>query len=137
MLEKIKHVISWLPILWHDVPWSGEYGVMRILSFKLTQIEDFLHGEYSVAVHHPKALRGLKVAKNLCKRLADENYIHNATMFEEERFNNLTLGYPRTREERLTQEWFNRKCRHATEMETQDRDRLYKMLQKYLPAWWD
>ena len=137
MIEKIKHLISWLPVIWRDVPWSGEYGVMRILEFKLKQIEDFLHSEYSVAVHHPSALKKLKVSKNLCKRLAEEDYIHNAIMFEEERFDSYVLGYPRTREERLTQEWFNRKCRHATEMETQDRTMLYKVLQKYLPAWWD
>ena len=137
MIEKLKHLISWLPVIWHDVPWSGEYGVMRILEFKLWQVEDFLHSEYAVAVHHPNALKKLKIAKNLCKRLADEEYIHNATMFEKERFDNWRLGYPRTKEERLTREWFERKCRHAAEMEAQDREMLYEILKKYLPGWWD
>ena len=138
MIEKIKHLINWLPVIWHDVPWSGEYGVMRILEFKLRQMEDFLHSEYAVAVHHPNALKKLKVAKNLCKRLAEEEYINNATMFEEEGFfTSWHLGYPRTKEERLTQEWFERKCRHSADMEAQDREMLYEILKKYLPGWWD
>ena len=130
-INNIKRLLYWLPVIWHDRPWSGEYGVMTILHHKLADMEQYLNGSDSMAVHSEKHLRKLKIAKNLAKRLAEDVYIHNATMFEESKFDN--WRFP----DEETGKWFHIRCLHSYYLEFQDRHMLYKILKKYLPYWWD
>lgn len=67
----IENLIRWFPVIWKDRNWDYYY-FFKILEKKLGLLEE-THTDGIYIGWQPVAKK-LKIAKNLCKRLAEENY---------------------------------------------------------------
>lgn len=131
----IHNLIKWLPVIWHDRDWDYCY-LYNILYFKLKNMEQ-LHEEYSdLFVNSKKKIRQLKIAKNLAKRLFEENYISNVIMGREERYDLALKKFLRNDKNSTDLKWFERCYEHADYMEEQDREYLFNLIKKHICDWW-
>lgn len=147
-IEGVQNVIKWLPIIWHDVDCDYHY-LYKILHFKLKNMQEYLESDYAVAADAKKTARQIMTAKNLCKRLIDDDYLDNALQRYETQYgnNNVVIFEPMENEylHQLIWNWtdekqekdFGRACEHSEYMERQDIDYLFNFMKKHIQGWWD
>lgn len=142
----ISNIIRWVPTIWKLRDWDAEY--LYLLIYKhLSHVEDCLrhngHGVNSV-----KDADKIKIAKNLAKRLYEQEYVHIALTSVEEKYGKLKIRtekddilpmcnkiiFDESLEERKARE---RAYKHSEYMEKQDRQMLFGILNKYIDKWWD
>jgi len=142
----ILNMIGWISTVWKLRDWDA--GYLYLLIYKhLSHVEDCLryngHGVNSV-----KDANKIKVAKNLAKRLYEQEYVDNALIPVEEKYGELKIKtekddilpmcnkiiFNETPEERKASE---RAYKHSEYMEKQDRQMLFGILNKYIDGWWD
>jgi hypothetical protein len=142
----IENIIKWFPVIWQDRDWSQNY-IYRILYYKFRNME-YHHKKYSDSVNSPEVAKELMVAKNLCKRLADGNYLENATTLHDQNFEDVNMrdlfqpignGFSKyvgdSNEER--DKSFDRCGKHSDYMEDQDLEFLLNHIRKHIKGWWD
>lgn len=120
----ISNIIKWIPTIWKIRDWDAEY--LYILIYKhLSHVEDCLryngHGVNSI-----KNADRIKIAKNLARRLYEQEYTSNALIPVEEKDESSEEIKARSKA-----------YEHAEYMEKQDRKMLFVMLDKYMDKWWD
>jgi hypothetical protein len=90
----------------------------------------------------------LMIAKNLANRLANENYLENATIEYDKIYGNkeLFVSEP-TDDPKLSRlinigtkhqnNMFDRAGKHSEYMQKQDKDMLFDLIKKNIDRWWD
>lgn len=74
--DRIKRVITWIPILWEDEDWDYAY-MYKIFATKLKSMEvDSLIWTTTSA---PNDRKRIKMSRILCERLADEMFYYQDT----------------------------------------------------------
>lgn len=145
-LWNIKNIILWIPVLWNNWDFDEAY-LLKIMAHKFGLMERFFR-EDGITISASRHAHQCKVCKNLCKRLAEENYTSpwdillepaykrpweenpieiNGKICYEIKFNNSS-------KETL---YFQLQHKHEEKMIKQDKELLLKMLDKYLREWWD
>lgn len=77
----------------------------------------------------------IKVAKLLCKRIIDDNYVNNALISVEQKYGELkAMVFDETPEESKARQ---RAYRHSDYMKKQDIEYLFKLLSKHILEFWD
>lgn len=140
IIRKIRNIFLWLPILWQDEQWDGNY-VFRILDFKFKLMEEnFLND--AIIADAEKCAKEIHICRLLCKRLYENEYddmlglIHHSIDFDDfiQRINSgqktITCG-------RLG--WCDNTSwmRYEDYMIQQDLELLFKLMQKHIHCWWD
>ena len=146
-IEGVQNVIKWLPVIWHDVDFDYHY-LYKILHFKLKNMQEYLESDYAITADAKKTAKQIMIAKNLCKRLIDDNYLDNALRKYETQYGSSdVISFEPTENEYLHQliwNWtdekqekdFGRACEHSEYMERQDIDYLFNFMKKHIQGWW-
>ncbi len=142
----IWNIIRWFPVIWKDRDWDYYY-IFALLYHKFSNMEKFFRSDNAYSANALDVADKIRVAKLLCKRIIDDNYVDNALMPVEEKYGELKYHFEPTNNEKLKAMVFDefpeeRKARskayeHAEYMEKQDRKMLFTMLDKYIDGWWD
>lgn len=142
----ISNMIRWTPVIWKLRDWDAEY--LYLLIYKhLSNVENCLryngHGVNSI-----KDANKVRIAKNLAKRLCEQDYISNALIPVEQKYGKLKIRtekddvlpmynkiiFDEAPEEKKARE---KAYKHSDDMERQDREMLFEMLKNYIDKWWD
>lgn len=146
----IKNLIQWIPIIWNDRQWDYYY-FYKILYYKLKFMEEFWKSDEPVSAKAEKTAKQITIAKNLAKRLMENNYIDNALMWHEQKYpdyldkalnfepykDNLKLYILVDKNPIDEKKSFEKCCEHSDYMEKQDKEMLFDLLKKYVNRWWD
>ena len=153
MLNKIKRLIDWLPVIWkdYDYDYHSLYIVMRK---KLSRLEVGIRGGY--AVDSEATADNIHFAVMLLDRLIACDYLSNALIPHKRKwgeigdfiFKDLDNGlsewlgcnYERadTEEKRLVAEEEFRQCgKHSDWTEERDKNLLFAYIAKHIKGWWD
>lgn len=108
IIESIKNIIKWFPIIWQDRNWDHSY-FYRILHFKLNNMEKFFSSKDAISANTLKDAKRIKIARILVERLMEDNYW-----------------------ERAKDNFY-----HSIYMENQDRKYLFDLIKKNINRWWD
>lgn len=156
MFKKLKgfkyglgNIFKWWKVIYNDRDYDQHY-IYQLLYFKLKNMEDFYRSDKAWSATAIKTADEIKVAKNLCKRLAEENYLHNALAEHEKlypkyydnfwQFEKIEgkpyykLVSKNTKEEEKS---FRRCGKLADYLEEQDKEMLFTYLKKHIDKWWD
>ena len=147
--QGIKNLIRWIPVVWRDRDYDQSF-VFYILYHKFKHMEDYFRGDNCWGADAEKYADEIKVAKNLCKRLYEEDYLENALFWHDKKFESINLAdlfepsseyegysiYVGDRNEARDKS-FKGCCKHSDYMEKQDKDYLFSYLYKHLDGWWD
>jgi len=153
VIEKIKNLISWFPVIWNDFDWDYQ-SIYRILEHKLSRMENVIRGGY--AVDAEATADKIKFCSLLCKRLAECDYLERALIPHKRKWGSIgdlitkelpggTLEWlgPKwekadTEEKRLqAEEEFRRAAIRADWRQEQDKNELFDAMKKYITGWWD
>lgn len=146
-VQGIKNVFAWLPIIWQDREFDKAY-LYIILHKKLKLMEEFYLSDLPAAVGANKLGKQMKVARILCGRLVNQDYLVNATKDIEARYGRHDLefepcpdhsGYFQMVNKRTPQEEieYKRAYVHSDYMEKQDREYMFDLIKKKIDGWWD
>ena len=72
----IKRIVKWLPILWNNFDWDGEF-LFEIMAIKLKFMEDHFYNDAS-GVGQRKESHKIKIARILCERIVNDEYYNRA-----------------------------------------------------------
>jgi hypothetical protein len=150
LITGIKNLIKWFPIIWNDKQWDYYY-FYKILYHKLKLMEEFWKSDEPVSAKTEKTAKQIMIAKNLAKRLMENNYLDNALMWHKQKYpdyldkalsivpykDNPKIYMYVDKNPVDAQESFRRCGKHADYMEKQDKDMLFNLLKKYIERWWD
>lgn len=119
---RLKTIIDWFPILWHDYDWDKS-RLFRILEFKLRRMEEFFrnHGHH---VGDQQTANKILEAAILCKRL------RTGTPHD------ITAWTPRLKMWQASDGTFL-EAYYDEYLEEQDLARLTLILKKHVRGWWD
>lgn len=145
--QGIKNLIIWFPVIWKDRDFDHNY-MYEIIYLKLSNMQKFFESDYPICANADRRAKQIMIAKNLCKRLIEQNYLSNALTnykskygdesgfhFEQTENKNLhKLVWDETVEQRNE---FKKSSEHSNYMEQQDLDYLFKHMRKYIQGWWD
>ena len=135
--RSIKSVIWFLPVIWRDRDWQYNF-IYELLARKLEKVEHYRQNDkyYMPYVGEERDNKKLLTTKNLCKRLAADEYLSNATINFDKKFPDAfnKMNYEWTKKE---EENFKRCCDHSYYMEKQDKDMFFKLLKDNIDRWWD
>ena len=146
--QGVSNLFKWRKVIWNDRNWDDNY-IFRILQFKFENMEKFFNSDKAYSARAKKDAKRIMTAKNLCKRIVENNYLSNALIdyykkygndfkweFEpcKDKSNFSTLIDKRAEEE---QKSFSKAGDHSDLMEKQDIDYLFKFLNKHIQSWWD
>jgi len=150
----IKNLWKWLPIVWKDRDWD-HYYLYKLLNFKFKNME-YLHRNYSNLKNGDIIAHQLKVVKLLTQRLIEDNYIEKIWNNHDKKWGEIKFNYEATpiykncvevflkrenikTEEDVKQE--RKEFRRMTDQEimlrNQDREYLFKLMNKNIEGWWD
>jgi hypothetical protein len=147
----IENIINWFPIVWKDRNWDRLY-IYILLHHKLRNMEKFFNGylPYSSPEYTNKINHEIKIAKALCERIIENDYLSNALipyykiysdndkLMWSEPCNDGTGHYRVIFTEDNKQRKLFRRCgKHADYMEKQDIDYLHRYIAKRGSGWWD
>lgn len=144
----IRNLITWIPIVWQDRQWDYRY-LYKILHTKLSLMEEHFNRDDPTIVGSRKYGKQIQTAKNLAKRLMQDDYLENAMLwhdqkFEEINFNDLWERVPDSiystyigDQNIARQESFGKCCRHSEYMEDTDRRYLFQLISDKIGWWWD
>jgi len=148
MFRRIRHLISWLPVIWRDQDWDWEYLVI-ILNRKLSNMEAFFGSDMVHLMNSDSTHERVKYARILTDRILADEYFTMAFEAHEKRWgkvmygiegNRFTTDFPGVETERDA-ELCARDARvafaHETAMKKQDIDELFATMAKYIQGWWD
>lgn len=144
--EGILNLIKWYNVIYYDRDFDQCY-IYKILATKLEHMEDFFKND-AWSTKADKEAHRIMIAKNLAKRLSNENYLTNATieydklysdkdLFDSEPTENPKLGRLINVGTKHQNKMFDRACKHSEYMEQQDKDMLFDLIKKNIDAWWD
>jgi len=146
--QGIKNIIIWLPVIWKDRDFDHSY-MYEILYFKLKNMQEFFDSDCPMCANSKRKAKQIIIAKNLCKRLIEQQYLMNALTeyhkkYGEDSFDWHTEPTENPKLHRLVWDWseqqhkeFTRASNHSDYMEQQDLDYLFKHMRKYIQGWWD
>jgi len=150
----IKNLWKWLPIVWGDRDWD-HYYLYKLLNFKFKNME-YLHKNYSHLKDGDIIANQLKVVKLLTQRLIEDNYIEEIWNNHDKKWGEIKFNYESTpaykncvevflkrenikTEEDVKQE--RKEFRRVTDQEImlrkQDREYLFKLMNRNIEGWWD
>lgn len=139
--ESIQSLIWFFPVIWKDRDYEADF-IYDLLARKLEKIEIYKI-KYEKNIHKDKETRKINVAKNLCKRLSQDEYLENATfwydkIYAEESLNRLysILHHKNVTRNPKEEKSFDRCCKHSEYMKNQDRKLLFEILEKNIDKWW-
>jgi len=152
LICKIKRIFYYLPYIWKNEDWDSHH-IYDLLYAKLKSIENYWTnydgmGRY---VGQEKDLKNIKIAKNLCKRLGNDNYLENATFWHDKRYDERDFeecfedftydnGEVVSRwvedNNKRREKSFIRACSHSDKMEKRDKEYLFDFLKKEIDKWW-
>lgn len=151
IIEGIKNLWKWLPIVWKDRNWD-QYYLYELLHFKLQNMER-LHRNYSYSLYADRTADQLKVCKLLLDRLIKDEYYENTFRNHDkkwgrpkiryepvgDRYKKLVMYRKNVTEENEEQERkeFLRLCEHEHMLRKQDIEYLFKLMTKHIGRWWD
>ena len=141
VVYRITNIISWIPILWQDKPWSETY-ILKILQFKLKKVRITLEKD-QVYLNSPKYAKQIKVAELLLDRLTggtdcyttkdwEEHYKLYPILDIEDWFDSIGHFIQRGPEEHKDVKRIMQKEEY---MYKQDLDYLFKYMKKHLTNW--
>jgi hypothetical protein len=107
--QGFHNIFIWLPIIWQDRQFDHGY-FYTIMWHKLKLMEKFFGSDDPCAIGADKCAKDIKVARILCGRLMNGDY---SNPFK----------------------WADWK--YADRQEKQDREYLFDLMKKKVPAWWD
>lgn len=112
LIQGIKNIITYLPVIWNDRQWDYNY-LFKLMHRKLELMEKH-YDKGAMFIPSPKVTRRIKTCRLLLKRLADEDYYQ-------------------------VNSWFYNKheAHNADYLQKQDLELLLKYLNKYVLYWWD
>ena len=146
--QGISNIFKWGKVIWNDRNWDDGY-IFRILYFKFESMEKFFNSDKAYSARAKKDAKRIMTAKNLCKRIVENNYLSKALIDHNKKYGDdfkfefepckdksgfSTLIDKREKEE---QESFSKAGKHSDLMEKQDIDYLFKFLNKHIQSWWD
>jgi len=154
MIKKIKRLLYWLPVILQDRDWDPHY-FYRIMGHKLSSMERF----YWEDAHHvgaKKESRKIKVARILCDRLVEDEYLLAALTIPERdwggrkiawselddgstmRFDGFEYEKAHTEKEihQADDDYF-RWGRHADNQRIRDIEYLFDWIKRHIERWWD
>jgi len=150
LLERIRHIIRWIPVIWQDHDFD-HYYLYRIIEFKLQNMYNFFVSENSHVKHNPKHIHKLKICLLLLKRINNdiiftndlaescfrppyrdktEDFMDRLIKLESGNF----LMKPFTEEQSRL---FKKFIKHESYLQQQDHDLLHQLIAKYYKVWWD
>jgi hypothetical protein len=145
--QGVKNIIIWLPIIWKDRDFDHSY-MYEIMYFKLRNMQKFFESNNTMCANSNCRARQIMIAKNLCKRLIEQNYLSNAlTNYESKYGDNYDFHFEPVEGKpfhRLVWDWtekqekeFKKASDHSEYMEQQDLNYLFTHMRKYIQGWWD
>ena len=75
--QGISNIFKWGKVIWNDRNWDDGY-IFRILYFKFESMEKFFNSDKAYSARAKKDAKRIMTAKNLCKRIVENNYLSNA-----------------------------------------------------------
>lgn len=132
MIEGIKNLIKWAPIIWKDRDW--DYGfLLTIMIFKMTNLEK----EISKADRHidtQKDMKSLRICIELLKRIQEDNYYGKELeeLYKDVDWTDLNKN--------RSPEWEKKAailCKKTQRAYKEDADMLFKLFRKNFNKWWD
>jgi len=146
--QGIKNLINWFSIIWSDRDWDHHF-FYKILHQKLYNMENFFNSNNACGANSKKDAQNIKVARLLCKRIIDNDYLSNAQVPYDKKYdsNNFMtiepckdgsgLSYCKFTEDEKEMKLYRRCSDHSDYMEKQDKDYLFKWIKKYIDGWWN
>ena len=129
----IWNIIRWFPVIWEDRDWD-DYYIFALLYHKFRNMEKYFRSNNTYSVEALDVADKIKVAKLLCKRIIDDNYVDNALIPVEQKYGELKYHFESTNEESKARQ---RAYRHSDYMKKQDIEYLFKLLSKHIQEFWD
>lgn len=148
IVNGITNLIKWTPVIWQDRDWDQWY-LYSVMHKKLLLMEKFHNSNHTWSSTAKSTAKQIRLCRILCKRLMDNAYIINATMFPYDKLYNDDDYFtfepvPGTNYSRLVEtetpeqkKMFKKACKHSEYMQKQDRELLFKTMSKYIDGWWD
>lgn|GEM_PF-2263705 len=146
--HQVRNVFRWTPVIWNDRDWDSGY-VYAILYFKLKNMEEFFRSGDTYTVNAEKRAQEIRIAKDLARRLAEEDQLENATMWHDKRFEpvdfedliedvpgqpfSIYVGDPN----KERGESFGKCCKHAEYLRKRDKEYFFDYMKKKIDGWWD
>lgn len=146
--QGIKNIFIWLPVIWKDRQFDRAY-LYIILGKKLKLMEKFFLSDDVCSVDAYKHGKNIKIARILCDRLIEGDYLSNAMLFnknikdEHFKFEFEPIpdlkGFSRLLDNRTKSEKdaFTKACALSELLEKQDKEYLFDLLKKNITYWWD
>lgn len=149
MFKKILKIIRWLPILLKDVDYDSD-SIYSLLYYKLKFMEEYFNGDNAWSADAKKCAKQIKIAKNLAKRLIEDDYLSNSLVEHEQKYPDyldLGLSMEQRKESKFyklidknsedEKRSFARCSKHADYLKEQDINYLFDYLKKHIEDWWD
>lgn len=154
IIDRIKNIIRWLPVIWNDVDWDTYYFYV-ILRTKLSHMEEYIRKE-GHHIGNEKDADDIKIAINTIDRLIEDTYLENALKWHKEKWGNVEMMFipiledkrcsrvefvydkAKTEEEKeQARKEFKIAAEHSEYMIRQDLRFLFGFLRKKIRHWWD
>jgi len=153
-MRRIRHLISWLPIIWRDRDWDWIYLII-ILNRKLSNMERFFASSDTHLENSDKVRDQIEHARVLTDLILADEYFVNAFRSHEEKWgkpvygsipsedgltSEWTVDYPnvKTEQDKIDEHCEGRaKILRSVVAKEQDIDELFAIMARRLQGWWD
>jgi len=144
----IKNLINWFYIIWLDQDWDQNF-LYKILYHKLKNMENFHYSDNTILANSKQTAKEIKTARILCERLIDRDYLGNAMIPYDDKYDyGVILGSKPVEgkpgrsqlvfsEDKKQKELYRRCNKHSGYMENQDKNYLFEWMKKHIDGWWE
>jgi len=128
----IENMFIWIPVIWGDRQFDYSY-IYTVLQKKLKLMEEHYSSGESFCSDSKKMAKQIKIARILCDRLVDSNYLDVLFKEVEDKYGDY-FKLVKTKEEK---DAYHKAFEHSRYLENQDKDYLFDFMKKKINNWWD
>jgi hypothetical protein len=114
VIQGLKNIINWLPVVFKDRQWDEEY-LYKIIHHKLKLKEEFFRSENTYSAKANEVAYQIKEVKEALERLIKDDYLTWNDISE------------------LTQEYFEKE----DDLRNRDLDLVFSTIRNKVESWWD
>lgn len=136
-LERIKHLVKWIPIIWSDFNWDQAY-LWKMLEFKLRNMYECLSTD-ELTTFTDDELERLKEAAEICNNLSQDRFESDSwdeILGKDYNYKSWWINTDGQYQSSVTQEQVEN-IHALTEQKYHSlMTRLYQVLSEYSRSWW-
>jgi len=96
LFDFLEKLVGWIPVLWRDQDWGGDYSILEILSYKLGRVKKCVQEGHGIKKDRNRITKHISQAQDLIKELNRDELCKKEWRAHDKKWGTLYMSFDKT-----------------------------------------